>query len=55
MVLIAGAKVPFVLRELVADNSSARSFSLVGPAFVEGVMYGEGISGRLAFDIIRIS
>jgi hypothetical protein len=41
MGLVAGAKVPFVLREVkvVGPDEDGRCFELVGPAFVNGIMY----------------
>jgi len=38
VVLIAGAEVPFVLRQ---DSKTADRFTLVGAAYVHGIMYGE--------------
>ena len=55
VVLVAGAKVPFVLREIGRGENGTRCFKLVGPAFVEGVMYGEGLTGNDVFETIRIS
>jgi hypothetical protein len=54
--LVAGAKVPFVLREvkMVGADENKRCFELVGPAFVKGIMYGEGLNGDEGFELIRI-
>jgi hypothetical protein len=54
--LVAGAKVPFVLRgmEVVRADRDGRCSKLVGPAFVKGIMYGEGIWGDIGFETTRI-
>jgi hypothetical protein len=54
--LIAGAKVPFVLREVsaVGADEDARCFQLIGPAFVTGIMYGKGMDGDDRFEMIRL-
>jgi hypothetical protein len=54
--LVAGAKVPLVLREVkaVGADEDGRCFKLVGPAFVKGIMYGEGVNGNDGFEMIRI-
>lgn len=41
MALIAGPRVPFILRDL---NASDKCFELVRPVFVNGIMYREGIT-----------
>jgi hypothetical protein len=55
VVLIAGAKVPFVLRRIGKGEKGIIYFKLVGPAFVEGVMYGEGLDRNNDFEVVRIS
>lgn len=56
LALVAGAKVPFVLREveMVATEEGRPYFELVGPVFVKGIMYGEGVSNGEGFDFVRI-
>ena len=55
VVLIAGAKVPFVLREMkVGLGKNQMCYRLVGPAFVKGIMYGEKIRGDYGFEMITI-
>jgi hypothetical protein len=49
--LLAGAKVPLILRDLEAAD---KCFELVGSAYVNGVMYGEGMIGDEGFEIMKI-
>jgi hypothetical protein len=54
--LAAGAKVPFILREvsMVEDNRNERCFKLIGPAYISGIMYGDGMDTANEFEMIRV-
>ena len=56
LALVAGAKVPFVLREVerVATEEGGPCFELIGPVFAKGIMYGEGLNNGEGFDFVRI-
>ncbi|KAH7379565.1 hypothetical protein BKA66DRAFT_466288, partial [Pyrenochaeta sp. MPI-SDFR-AT-0127] len=45
VVLIAGARTPYILRPLVGQDSPTR-YSFIGEAYVHGVMNGEALDGR---------
>ncbi|OTA96050.1 hypothetical protein M434DRAFT_393125 [Hypoxylon sp. CO27-5] len=49
IMLIAGIPVPMVLRQIVADGNETRgsfTYRVIGPAFVHGLMKGEGFRTR---------
>jgi hypothetical protein len=59
VVVFAGAHVPFILREQVHSNTT-RSLGgnsrhrVLGPAYIHGLMDGEGITGITSFSEIRL-
>ncbi|KAK4449544.1 heterokaryon incompatibility protein-domain-containing protein [Podospora aff. communis PSN243] len=56
--IVAGAGVPFVLREVMGEvkREEVRRFQLVGDAYVHGVMYGEalGLEGFEMGDVLLV-
>jgi hypothetical protein len=41
--VVPGAKVPFIVREIVNADSGQRKFQFVGDCFIDGIMQGEGL------------
>ena len=42
IVLLAGGRVPVILRESGAEDHGTETWKLLGPAYVHGIMFGEG-------------
>jgi hypothetical protein len=59
-VLIEGCRVPVVLRQCVAndwsdiDGSNEKIYELVGPAYIQGIMHGEGMLERIVVSDFKI-